>query len=42
MFECDWSIIISVGWEYEGLALNSFADEDQTHTNQASFTDKLA
>ena len=42
IFECDWSILISVGWEYEGWALNLFTDEDQRNTNQASLTGKFA
>ena len=40
IFECDWSIMISVG--YEGWAFNPFTDEDQRNTNQASLKGKLA
>ena len=41
IFGYDWSIMISIGWECEGWALNPFTDEDQRNTNQASLTGKL-
>ena len=40
--EFDWSIMISIGWEYEEWALNPFTVEHQRITNQTSPTRKLA